>query len=297
MPLVVGVSFRKAGKVYHFSPEGLDIVKGDMVLAETARGIEFGEVVSSVREMSESELIAPLKPIVRIATDEDIAQAKANEEKEKEAFEICEQKIAEHNLPMKLTCAEYSFDRSQITFSFSADGRIDFRELVRDVASTLHTKVQLHQIGVRDEAKLIGGYGSCGRNLCCSTFLTNFDPISMKMAKDQSLFLNPAKFSGACGKLLCCLRYEHEFYKEAHEKMPNIGSFLIYNGTKVKVVDYNVISNIVTVQNQEDVLIQVPLEELKKSEQIEKKRSFYSKLFTQKNDDSSDSQVKWRNKE
>lgn len=262
MPLVVGVSFRKVGKVYYFDPGDLHLCEGDNVIAETARGVEFGEIVIDPREVPESELVAPLKKIVRVATSADLEKESSNREKERHAYSVCEQKIAEHNLPMKLLEAEYAFDCSQVTFSFSADGRVDFRELVKDVAGVLKTKVQLHQIGVRDEAKLIGGYGTCGRSLCCATFLSSFDPISMKMAKDQSLFLNPAKFSGACGKLMCCLRYEHDFYKYAQKTLPSVGAVLEYENGRVKVMDVNVISNTITVQTEEEVLLHIPASEL-----------------------------------
>jgi len=262
MPLVVGVSFRKVGKIYYFDPCELDIYEGDFVIAETARGVEFGEVMIGPREVPESELVAPLKKIIRVANGDDLERAAANRESEKEAFEICSRKIAEHNLPMKLLEAEYSFDGSMITFCFSAEGRVDFRELVKDLGATLKTKVQLHQIGVRDEAKLIGGYGTCGRELCCTCFLSTFDPISMKMAKDQSLFLNPAKFSGVCGKLMCCLRYEHEFYKNARECLPAVGATVQTDRGTGKVVDINVISNTLTVELEGPITVIIPAEEL-----------------------------------
>ena len=263
MPLVVGVSFRRVGKVYYFDPGELQLHEGDFVIAETARGVEFGEVVLDPRDVPDNELVAPLKGVVRLATGDDLEREAANREREAHAYGVCERKIAEHNLPMKLLEAEYAFDGSQVTFSFSADGRIDFRELVKDVAGILKTKVQLHQIGVRDEAKLIGGYGTCGRSLCCATFLSAFDPISMKMAKDQSLFLNPAKFSGVCGKLMCCLRYEHEFYKEAQKRLPSVGAILQLDEGRGKVVDVNMVSGVITVQTEEDVQLHIPAGQLK----------------------------------
>lgn len=262
MPLVVGVSFRRVGKVYHFDPSELALREGDFVIAETARGIEFGEVMTGTREIPESELVAPLKRIVRIATGDDINRAAGNRENEKRAFDLCQRRIAEHNLPMKLLEAEYSFDSSQVTFSFSSDGRVDFRELVKDLAGTLKAKVQLHQIGVRDEAKLIGGYGTCGREFCCSSFLSSFDPISMKMAKDQSLFLNPAKFSGVCGKLMCCLRYEHEFYKHARETLPMVGAVVTTERGQGKIVDLNVVSGTLTVELEGSGTVVIPASEL-----------------------------------
>lgn len=263
MPVVVGVTFRKIGKVYYFDPNGLELHEGDFVISETAHGLEFGEVVLEPRDVPEEEVVAPLKCVVRIAGSEDLDREAANRDREKQGLEVCEQKIAEHGLPMKLLDAECSFDGSVITFSFSAEGRIDFRELVKDVAGILKTRVQLHQIGVRDEAKIIGGYGACGRPLCCATFLTTFEPVSMKMAKDQSLFLNPAKFSGCCGKLLCCLRYEHEFYKEAQERLPSIGAILQVDQVKAKVIDVNVISNVLTLETEEGVQLHVPAQKIK----------------------------------
>lgn len=262
MPRVVGVTFRRVGKVYYFDPEDLDLHEGDFVIAETARGVEFGEVVLEPREVPDEELVAPLKKVVRLATGDDLEREASNRDREKHAFDVCERKIADHGLPMKLLDAEYAFDGSQVTFSFSADGRVDFRDLVKDVAGALKTKVQLHQIGVRDEAKLIGGYGSCGRPLCCATFLSNFEPISMKMAKDQSLFLNPAKFSGACGKLMCCLRYEHDFYKDAQRRLPAVGAIVALERGRAKVVDVNVVTGVLTVQTEEDVLLHIPASEI-----------------------------------
>ena len=257
MPLVVGVTFRRVGKVYYFDPGQLTLHEGNFVVAETARGVEFGEIVLEPREVPDDELVAPLKRVVRVATGDDLEREASNRERERNAFETCERKIAEHGLAMKLLEAECAFDGSQITFSFSAEGRIDFRELVKDVAGALKTKVQLHQIGVRDEAKLVGGYGGCGRPLCCATFLSNFEPISMKMAKDQSLFLNPAKFSGCCGKLMCCLRYEHEHYKESHKRLPAVGAILEIEQGRVRVIDVNVISNMLTLETEAEVQIHV----------------------------------------
>lgn len=257
MPLVVGVTFRKVGKVYYFDPGELELREGDFVIAETARGVEFGEVVLEPREISEAELVAPLKRIVRVATGDDLEHEADNREREKHAFEVCERKIADHKLPMKLLDAECAFDGSQVTFSFSAEGRIDFRELVKDVAGALRAKVQLHQIGVRDEAKLIGGYGTCGRPLCCATFLAGFEPVSMKMAKDQSLFLNPAKFSGACGKLMCCLKYEHDFYRDAQRRLPAVGAIIEVDRGRAKVIDVNMITGILTVETEEEVQLHV----------------------------------------
>lgn len=262
MPLVVGISFRKIGKVYYFDPGELPLREGDFVIAETARGVEFGEVMMAPREVHESELVAPLKRVVRLANGSDLDHAATNRENEKRAYDLCHRKIAEHNLPMKLLDAEYSFDGGQVTFSFSAEGRVDFRDLVKDLASSLKNKVQLHQIGVRDEAKLIGGYGTCGRELCCASFLSGFDPISMKMAKDQSLFLNPAKFSGVCGKLMCCLRYEHEFYKDAKERLPSVGAMVPTAQGPGKIVDVNLVSGMLTIEVEGQSLLNINVSEL-----------------------------------
>lgn len=262
MALVVGVSFRRVGKVYYFDPGELQLREGDFVIAETARGVEFGEVVLEPKELPDDELVAPLKKIIRLANGDDLEREASNREREVHAFEVCERKIAEHKLPMKLLEAEYAFDGSQVTFSFSADGRVDFRELVKDIAGVLKTKVQMHQIGVRDEAKLIGGYGTCGRPLCCATFLSTFDPISMKMAKDQSLFLNPAKFSGVCGKLMCCLRFEHDFYKRSQKCFPAVGAILPLEQGRAKVIDVNFISGMITVQTEEGIQLHIPASRL-----------------------------------
>ena len=208
MTRVVGVRFKKAGKVYYFDPGDLPVKLNDDVIVETVRGIEFGEVVTNVKEVSEREVVAPIKNVIQIATDEDRKQLEANKLKEKKAFDICLERIEAHNLPMKLIRVEYTFDNNKIIFYFTAEGRVDFRELVRDLAAIFHTRIDLRQIGVRDEAKMIGGLSTCGRTLCCATFLGGFDPVSMKMAKEQNLSLNPAKISGVCGRLMCCLRFE-----------------------------------------------------------------------------------------
>lgn len=205
---VVGVRFKKAGKVYYFDPGTLDLKQGDNVIVETARGVEFGEVVMAPREVPDEEVVSPLKQVMRAATPEDRKQVKENKAKEKEAFKICQAKIAAHGLPMKLVDVEYTFDRSKIIFYFTAEGRVDFRELVRDLASVFRTRIELRQIGVRDEAKLLGGLGPCGRVCCCNVFLGEFQPVSIRMAKEQNLSLNPTKISGLCGRLMCCLKFE-----------------------------------------------------------------------------------------
>lgn len=221
MPIVIGVRFKPAGKIYYFDPDTYEISSTDKVIVETARGIEFGHVVVGPREINENEIFQPLKKVLRVATEEDIKQVKENETKEKEAFKLCLEKISEHNLPMKLIEVEYTFDNSKIIFFFTAEGRVDFRELVKDLASIFRTRIELRQIGVRDEAKMLGGIGACGRVLCCHSFLGDFDPVSIKMAKEQNLSLNPAKISGICGRLMCCLKYENDVYVECNKECDN----------------------------------------------------------------------------
>ena len=262
MPRVVGISFRRVGKVYYFDPGSLEPREGDFVIAETSRGLEFGEVMMDARDVPDDEIVAPLKKVARLATGEDLDREAENRESEARGFEMCQRNIAERNLAMKLIEAERSFDGAQMTFFFSAENRIDFRELVRDLSSALNMKVQMHQIGVRDEAKLVGGFGPCGRELCCATFLSNFDPVSMKMAKDQSLFLNPAKFSGICGKLMCCLKYEHHIYKDAKTKLPAVGAILDTPRGRGKVVDVNMISEMLTLELEEGASFQIAAGEL-----------------------------------
>jgi len=219
---VVGVRFRTAGKIYYFDPGELDIKTGDMVIVETARGIECGKVVIAKREVSEEEVVLPLKNVIRVATDEDLQHVEENKAKEAEAFKICLEKIKKHGLEMKLIDVEYTFDNNKILFYFTADGRVDFRELVKDLASVFRTRIELRQIGVRDEAKMMGALGPCGRTLCCCTHLCEFHPVSIKMAKEQSLSLNPSKISGTCGRLMCCLKYEQENYEYLLKKMPKV---------------------------------------------------------------------------
>lgn len=211
---VIGVRFKEAGKIYYFDPSDLEITTEDHVIVETARGIEYGDVVIGAKEVEENEIIPPLKKVIRVATAEDEEKVLENKTKEKEAFAICLEKIEQHKLPMKLIEVEYTFDNSKVIFFFTADGRVDFRELVKDLATVFRTRIELRQIGVRDEAKMLGGIGFCGRELCCHTFLGDFAPVSIKMAKEQSLSLNPSKISGICGRLLCCLKYENDVYVE-----------------------------------------------------------------------------------
>lgn len=226
MTKIVGVRFKSTGKIYYFNPGDLDIKKGDYLIVETARGLEIGEAALEAKEVSDNEITKPLKDIIRIATEDDIKKWKQNKEKEAQAFEICAEKIKKHNLEMKLIEVEYTFDASKILFYFTADGRIDFRELVKDLATVFKTRIELRQIGVRDESKTIGSIGVCGRSLCCSQFLDNFEPVSIKMAKEQGLSLNPTKISGACGRLMCCLKYEQSTYEELLKITPKQGSLV-----------------------------------------------------------------------
>lgn len=223
MTKVIGVRFRTAGKVYFFDPLQLEIKRGDHVIVETARGIEFGTVVAGVHEVEDDKVIQPLKPVMRIAGERDIEQEAANKEKEKEAFKICKEKILKHGLEMKLIDAEYTFDNNKLLFYFTADGRIDFRELVKDLAAVFRTRIELRQIGVRDETKIRGGIGICGRPLCCHTYLSEFAAVSIRMAKEQNLSLNPSKISGVCGRLMCCLTNEEENYEELNSQLPSVG--------------------------------------------------------------------------
>ncbi len=220
---IIGVKFNNAGKAYYFDPNGIQAKVGDHVLAETAHGLEMGKVVIANRMVEEAEIVSPLKPILRIATEGDFKQVEENKEKEKEAFTLAVEKIAEHKLDMKLVDAEYTFDRSKILFYFTADGRVDFRELVKSLASVFRTRIELRQIGVRDEARQLGSYGICGRYLCCSGFLNDFHPVSIKMAKEQGLSLNPTKISGVCGRLMCCLQYEQNAYEDMIKRLPKKG--------------------------------------------------------------------------
>ena len=245
---VIGVRFKKAGKIYYFDPAGLDIEKGNFVVVETARGIEFGECVIGLKEINENDVIAPLKSVLRVATHNDIEKHNQNKEKEKDAFSICLKKIAEHKLTMKLIDVEYTFDNNKVIFYFTADGRVDFRELVKDLATIFKTRIELRQIGVRDEAKMLGGLGPCGRPMCCSTFLGDFASVSIKMAKEQNLSLNPTKISGICGRLMCCLNYEQSTYEDIRKRIPKVGSIVkTEDGTGV-VVSNNIIKESVKVK-------------------------------------------------
>ena len=265
---VIGVRFRPAGKVYFFDPAGMDIKTGDHVIVETARGIEFGHVVLGSRAVDESKVIQPLKPVIRMATAADEETERRNKEKEKDAFGICLEKIKKHNLQMKLIDAEYTFDNNKVLFYFTADGRIDFRELVEDLAAVFKTRIELRQIGVRDETKIMGGIGICGRPLCCHTYLSEFIPVSIKMAKEQNLSLNPTKISGVCGRLMCCLKNEEETYEELNSKLPNIGDYVTTDdGLKGEVHSVSVLRQlvkvVVTVGKDEKEIREYPVESLK----------------------------------
>ncbi len=245
---VIGVRFRTAGKVYFFDPGKLDIKQGDHVIVETARGIEYGTVIGAPREVEEEKVVQPLKSVLRIANQKDDEQEASNRQKEKDAFKICLEKIRKHDLQMKLIDAEYTFDNNKVLFYFTADGRIDFRELVKDLASVFKTRIELRQIGVRDETKILGGIGICGRPLCCHTHLSEFAPVSIKMAKEQNLSLNPTKISGVCGRLMCCLKNEEETYEELNRKLPNVGDYVTTDdGLKGEVQSVNVLRQLVKV--------------------------------------------------
>lgn len=253
MTKVIGVRFRTAGKIYFFDPGRLNIKKGDHVIVETARGIEYGTVVGGIRDVENEKVVQPLKPVLRIATQKDNEQEASNKEKEKEAFKICLEKIRKHNLDMKLIDAEYTFDNNKVLFYFTADGRIDFRELVKDLAAVFKTRIELRQIGVRDETKIVGGIGICGRALCCHSYLSEFIPVSIKMAKEQNLSLNPTKISGVCGRLMCCLKNEEETYEDLNRRLPNVGDFVTTDdGFKGTVHSVNVLRQLVKVIIEKD---------------------------------------------
>ena len=245
---VIGVRFRNAGKIYFFAPGELEIKKGQNVIVETARGVEYGYVVMGVREVEEEKVVQPLKAVLRIATEQDDRTEAKNKEKEKAAHQVCLEKIARHNLDMKLIDTEYTFDNNKVLFYFTADGRIDFRELVKDLASVFKTRIELRQIGVRDETKILGGMGNCGRELCCHTYLSEFIPVSIKMAKEQNLSLNPSKISGTCGRLMCCLKNEEDTYEYLNSRLPSIGDFVTTDdGFKGEVHSVNVLRQTVKV--------------------------------------------------
>jgi len=265
---VIGVRFRRAGKIYYFDPLDFDIKEGENVIVETARGIEYGHVMIGIRKIHEHKVIQPLKPVIRVATHEDDEVEYKNKQKEKDAFGICLEKIKKHQLEMKLIDAEYTFDNNKVLFYFTADGRIDFRELVKDLAAVFKTRIELRQIGVRDETKIVGGIGVCGRSLCCHTHLAEFAPVSIKMAKEQNLSLNPTKISGVCGRLMCCLKNEEETYEYLNNKLPNVGDFVTTaDGYKGEVSSVTVLRQlvkvIVTLENDEKEVKEYHVNQLK----------------------------------
>ncbi len=248
MVKVAGVRFKNAGKVYYFDPDQLEIAVGDSVIVETARGLEFGTVTMGVTEIRDEEIVQPLKKIIRIADEDDLKRHEENEKKKVKALKLCQEKIDKHGLEMKLIDVEYTFDNNKIIFYFTADGRVDFRELVKDLASVFKMRIELRQIGVRDEAKMLGGIGSCGKSLCCSTWLSDFEPVSIKMAKVQNLSLNPTKISGICGRLMCCLKYENDVYMELRKGMPDNGEKIKTKDGIGKVVETNILENKIKVR-------------------------------------------------
>lgn len=274
---VIGVRFRKAGKIYYFDPAGYDIEKGQNVIVETSRGVEYGHVVLGQRTIEEDKIVSPLKSVIRVSTKEDDEINKKNADKTKEAFDICLEKIKKHGLDMKLIDCEFTFDNNKVLFYFTADGRIDFRDLVKDLASVFKTRIELRQIGVRDETKIKGGIGICGRSLCCNTFLSEFAPVSIKMAKEQNLSLNPSKISGVCGRLMCCLRNEQDAYEELNSRLPDIGDLVkARDGYEGEVHSVNVLKQtvkvIVTNENDEREIKIYKVEDLKNKPKRRKDR-------------------------
>lgn len=273
---VIGVRFRTAGKIYYFDPQNFQIKKNDHVIVETARGVEYGLVVSGVKEVEDDKVVQPLKQVIRVATAEDEKREEKNRRKEKEAFATCLEKIKKHELQMKLVEAEYTFDNNKLLFYFTADGRIDFRELVKDLASVFRTRIELRQIGVRDETKILGGVGICGRPLCCHSFLSDFAPVSIKMAKEQNLSLNPTKISGVCGRLMCCLKNEEETYEYLTSHLPNVGDKVTASdGNRGEVQSVNVLRQMVKVMVEHDdekELLEYPVKQLRFRSKKKKER-------------------------
>ncbi|MGN4669081.1 PSP1 domain-containing protein [Bacillus cereus group sp. MYBK234-1] len=260
---VVGVRFKKAGKVYYFDPNQFDISENEFVIVETVRGIEYGKVVITKKQVDENDVVLSLKKVIRIANENDRTIVEENKHAAKEAYQVCQQKVVEHNLDMKLVDVEYTFDRNKIIFYFTADGRIDFRELVKDLAAIFRTRIELRQIGVRDEAKMLGGIGPCGRMLCCSTFLGDFEPVSIKMAKDQNLSLNPAKISGLCGRLMCCLKYENDEYEAAKEQLPDLDQRIQTPHGTGRVIGLNILERLIQVELvDKERIVEYTLDEL-----------------------------------
>ncbi|SFA49511.1 Cell fate regulator YaaT, PSP1 superfamily (controls sporulation, competence, biofilm development) [Parageobacillus thermantarcticus] len=262
---VVGVRFKKAGKIYYFDPGELTIPVGEFVIVETVRGIEYGKVVISNKQVDENDIVLPLKKVIRVADAKDKLIVEENKKAAREAYDICLKKVEEHGLEMKLVDVEYTFDRNKVIFYFTADGRVDFRELVKDLAAIFRTRIELRQIGVRDEAKMLGGIGPCGRMLCCSTFLGDFEPVSIKMAKDQNLSLNPTKISGLCGRLMCCLKYENDEYETAKEQLPDLGEYVKTPHGLGKVIGLNILERVLQVELSEyGRVVEYTLDELMK---------------------------------
>ena len=262
---VVGVRFKKAGKIYYFDPGDFEIPKDEFVIVETARGVEFGRVVIPRKQVEEHDVVLPLKKVLRIAESKDRMIVDENKKAAAEAYEVCCQKVEAHELDMKLIDVEYTFDRNKVIFYFTADGRVDFRELVKDLAAIFRTRIELRQIGVRDEAKMLGGIGPCGRMLCCSTYLGDFEPVSIKMAKDQNLSLNPTKISGLCGRLMCCLKYENDEYETAKEQLPDLGEMVMTPNGTGKVVGLNILERVLQVELVEQGrVLEFTLEEILK---------------------------------
>jgi cell fate regulator YaaT (PSP1 superfamily) len=266
LPNVVGVRFKRAGKVYYFDPGELTIASGDQVIVETARGVEYGEVVVGPKPVGEDEVVAPLKRVIRLANEKDAAEIEENRRREREALAVCAKKVTEHGLEMNLIDCEYTFDGSKIIFYFTAEGRVDFRELVRDLAATFRTRIELRQIGVRDEAKMLGGLGPCGRCVCCSSFLGDFAPVSIKMAKEQNLSLNPTKISGLCGRLMCCLRYECDHYDGAKTGSPEVGAAVITPQGEGRVAAQNPARSIISVEFEDQTVVDFPAEDVERKE-------------------------------
>ncbi|MBR2516122.1 stage 0 sporulation family protein [Geobacillus sp.] len=266
MYTVVGVRFKKAGKIYYFDPGDFIIPVGEFVIVETARGIEYGKVVIANKQVDENDVVLPLKKVIRVANEKDKWVVEENKKAAREAYDICLRKVEEHGLEMKLVDVEYTFDRNKVIFYFTADGRVDFRELLKDLASIFRTRIELRQIGVRDEAKMLGGIGPCGRMLCCSTFLGDFEPVSIKMAKDQNLSLNPTKISGLCGRLMCCLKYESEEYETAKEQLPDLGEYVETPYGFGKVVGLNILERVLQIELPEHGrVVEYTLDELMKN--------------------------------
>ena len=276
MVKVIGVKFKDNGKAYYFNPNDLSVSVGDAVIVETVRGIEYGYVSSSDKEIEEADLVQPLKDVIRIATESDKKQLQQNKQKEKEAFSLCCAKIEKHGLEMKLVDVEYTFDANKIIFYFTADGRVDFRELVKDLASVLRTRIELRQIGIRDEAKMLNGIGICGRGLCCSSYIDSFHPVSIKMAKEQGLSLNPTKISGNCGRLMCCLKYEQDCYEELAKITPSVGSIVATPEGNAAVQSVQMLKGLVKVKLDSDgegVLKEYPVSQIKILKNAKRKKS------------------------